>query len=98
MSQPVPQERIATFDRACQAGKAIFLERDAEYGGATADTGVLGCAVEIVGSAAKIKKLVIKNQTYGSDKRAELINALNDLHNFANLALIELSNDNWSGK
>jgi hypothetical protein len=98
MAQPIAQERIATFDRACQAGKEIFLERDAKHGSATTSTGVLGATVEIIGGAARLRQLVLKAQDYGSSNRAEVINALNDLHNYANIALIELADNNWSGK
>ena len=98
MAQPIAQERIETFDRACQAGKAIFLEKDAQYGSATSATGVLGATVEVVGIAARLKKLVMKSPDNGASNRADVVQIANDLHNYANILLIELSDNNWSGK
>ena len=90
--------RVQIFDAACQASRDVFVEKDFEYGSATSSTGVLGAVVEIIGISARLRKLVLKSSDNGASKKAEISAILKDLHNYANIGLIELADDNWSGK
>lgn len=92
------QDRNETFDLVCEASKKIFVVKDAEYDHATSATGVLGATVELVGIIARLKKMVLKSPDNGASKKDELKAILKDAHNYVNIAMIELADDNWSGK
>jgi len=40
----------------------------------------------------------MKSPDNGASNRADVVQIANDLHNYANILLIELSDNNWSGK
>jgi len=94
----VPPERVQLFDSACGAGKEIFLIRDAQYDGSTVATGVQGAVVEVVGISARLRKMVLKSPDRGESQAEEILKILEDLHNYACIAMMELSDGNWVGK
>jgi len=94
----VPQARVDVFDAACLEGKKVFLVRDAQYDGATVATGVQGAVVEVVGISARLRKMVLKAPDRGESQAEEILKILVDLHNYANIAMMELSDGNWVGK
>jgi hypothetical protein len=87
-------EKIKNIDQKCLE---LFERKNKEYGNTIVETGVLGASVELIGGVARLKQLVLRNPTHGADKDAELINVLMDLHNYSNIALMMLQENNFSG-
>ena len=92
------EDRNSTFDRVDAACKTLFVEKDKKYGHATVETGVQGAVVELVGITARLKQLVLRSADHGASEVAELAEILKDAHNYANIALMEMADDNWIGR
>jgi hypothetical protein len=92
------ETRSETFKRVCAAGQNLFDKKDAEYGSATSETGVQGAVVEFVGISARLKQMVLRSPDHGASKSAEIAELLKDAHNYANIALMELADENWIGR
>lgn len=92
------EERLKNFDRACAAGRRIFVEKELQYEDAIAATGVLGAAVEIIGLAARIKKFVLKGGDGGQSHKAEIMEVAKDLHNYADILMLMAADENWTPK
>jgi hypothetical protein len=92
------EDRNSTFDRVDAACKALFVERDAKYGHATVETGVQGAVVELVGITARLKQMVLRSADHGASQVEDLAQILKDAHNYANIALMEMADDNWIGR
>jgi hypothetical protein len=90
-------QRNEHFEKACESGQKLFAEKNSQYGDSIVNTGVLGAGVELVGLAGRVKKLVIKSGDGGEASRDALIDILKDIHNYANIALLMLAEDNWTG-
>lgn len=90
--------RSNQFDRVCVASKKIFTQRNEQYGDTITVTGVLGAAVELIGTSARLRPLVLKDPEHGKNNRDALIDVLKDIHNYANIGLIMLAADNWDGE
>lgn len=88
----------AEFDICCGSHRKIFLERNARYGGAFHETGVLGSVVELTAIAARFRSLVILPCDHGREFKEDILNACADLHNYANMVRILIEEDNWEGK
>jgi hypothetical protein len=89
--------RNEQFEKACGSSQKLFAEKNEQYGDSITTTGVLGAGVELVGLAARVKKLVVKAGDGGEANRDALIDILKDIHNYANIALLMLAEDNWTG-
>ena len=94
----IQNKRSQQVDRVDKSCKELFLQKNDQYDDTIAATGVLGASVELLGAASRLKKLVLKDPKHGESNAEVLIDVLKDLHNYANIALIMLSEDNWSGK
>lgn len=92
------EPRLDVFRKVCKAGEEIFVEKNDKYDDAIVSTGVLGASVELVGTVARLKKLVIKANDAGASHSTELVDIFKDIHNYANIALMMLSEDNWKGQ
>lgn len=90
--------RNEQFQRACNSSQELFAEKNKQYGDSITTTGVLGAGVELVGLAARVKKLVVKAGDGGEANRDVLIDILKDIHNYANIALLMLAENNWTGE
>lgn len=95
---PERTARTAQFQKACKAGEKIFVERNAQYGDAVVATGVLGASVELVGTSSRLKQLVLKSGDGGEAAKKELVDIFKDLHNYANIGLMMLAENNWTGE
>lgn len=91
----VPLKR---FKAQCAANTAVFRVKNAEYGNTIEATGVLGAVTELIGAAARLPKLVLRNRTHGRSALKALRNALLDIHNYANIALMMIDSGNWEGR
>jgi len=97
------ERRDSQFEDICTSSAAIFEVKNRQYNDAISRTGLLGACVEIVGVAARLEPLIIQNSTFESDFetdsfRSSVLNALNDLHNYAVIALMMLEDQNWRGE
>jgi len=95
------ENRDQQFYAMCDEGYEIFQTRNREYGDAISRTGVIGACVEIIGGAARVEALVLKAKELGGDnweKLGSLKNVLHDLHNYANIALMMIEDNNWRGE
>jgi len=82
----------------CAAGAELFNIKNRQYGNAFQLYGVLGVVCEILGVAARLPQLVLWMPDHGRSSKETLIDIFTDIHNFANMALIVLSEDNWDGR
>jgi hypothetical protein len=90
--------RVESFLLACKAGKEIFEEKNTEYGDSIRFGGVLAACYEIVGAAMRLPTLVFHAPDHGRSKSESLYNILVDIHNYANIAIMLMKEDNWEGK
>ena len=90
--------QLELFDRACSSGKKIFKKKNAEYGNSIARTGVLGATVTMIGDVDRLRQIVLKSADRGREQKATVINVVNDIHNYANIILIMLADNNWDGE
>jgi hypothetical protein len=86
------------FETVCRDGQLLFARKNRQYGNAIRHTGVLGAVVEIIGAAARLPAMVLRNTTHGRDIQAKLIDVLLDIHNYASIAIMMLHDDNWEGE
>lgn len=97
MSELNLSKDLTQFVDCCSEHLSVFSKRNRQYGGAFRETGVLGSVVEITGIAARFKQLVIRNPQHGRDKKEQILNACEDLHNYANFVRMMVLEENWEG-
>ena len=94
-------QRVSAFRTFCMLAGNLFALRNTQYGDAIKETGVLGATVELVAVVARLKQLVLKMPNeYPTDKEQleQICNAFIDAHNYANIGLMMLDEENWNGK
>ena len=96
--QKVVSPRVEMFEKVCESCEQLFEKKNAEYGDSITATGVLGASVELVGTVARLKKLVLQDPGNGKANISALADIFKDIHNYANIALMMMKEDNWSGK
>lgn len=94
------QEHNSTerFVKICEDSQDLFKVKNAQYGDAIWSTGVLGATVEIIGATARLPQLVLRSKDHGRENKSSLIDIFRDIHNYANIALMQLEADNWEGE
>jgi hypothetical protein len=92
-------ERRMHFNMECGRATAVFVKKNQEYGDAIVETGVLGASVELVGAIARLRQMVLSTGDggKGADPKS-LRNLFVDVHNYANIALMMMEEENWLGK
>lgn len=86
------------FEDNCATCQEIFAIKNEQYGNTIVETGVLGAAVELVGYAGRLKKLVLKSDGYKKKEYDSIIrNVFIDMHNYATIALMMLDMENYDG-
>lgn len=83
----------------------LFLERNKQYGNSIEETGVLGAVVELVAKNARLRELVLKNQSWGfgmdtplgGELEQRVKDTLQDLVNYGVIALMMLEDENYRG-
>jgi hypothetical protein len=102
IGQVIPHEATAQhmrlYDKVDSLCREMFVEKNTQYDNAIVETGVLGAAVEIIGLQRRVRALVLKSTDHGKAEKDALADLLKDLHVYANIALLMLADDNWSGK
>lgn len=90
--------RVERFKEICEMNATLFAQKNAQYGNTIVETGVLGASVELIGAVARLKKLVLKSGDGGKKNKEALVDILMDIHNYANIALMMLAEDNFTGR
>lgn len=88
------------FFDVCVKNHGIFLVKNEEYDNTIIRTGVLGASIEIIGAAMRLRPLVLKhhNDQVISESTVKAIkNVAVDLHNYANILMMMLEDNNWDG-
>lgn len=91
-------KRVETFNRVCASCEKLFENKNEEYGDTITATGVLGASVELIGAVARLKKLVLQAQDGGKSNTSALADVFKDIHNYSNIALMMMNEDNWRGR
>ena len=86
------------FESHCEAGAELFLIKNRQYGNSIVRTGVLGACVELIGACARLPQLVLKAMDHGRSTPEVLRDVFLDIHNYANIALMMLEQENWEGE
>jgi hypothetical protein len=86
------------FQNWCDENQKLFESKNFRYGGAYKYTGLLGCIFQIFGISMRITMLSSQNPMRIGEEKEALEDALRDLHNYANMALICLQEENYFGK
>lgn len=89
---------VAEFEELCKQNTDLFEDKNLEYGNAIVQTGVVGATVELIGAVARLKQLVLKAPDHGRTNVTSIINVARDAHNYANILLLMLDSDNWTGE
>lgn len=76
----------------------MFRQKNAEYGDAIAETGVLGACVALIGDVGRLKQMVLNGTTHGRDRKGNLEDKLRDIAVQAVIGLMMLREENWEGK
>lgn len=93
-------DRDRKFAKLCLAGQDLFMERNRQYGDAIRFGGLKGAVVELIGCVMRLQQLVmeIDGALYGNLDEEAIINALQDTHNYSNIACLMLEEGNINGK
>ena len=89
---------LGLYDKIDALCRKMFVEKNTQYDDAIVETGVLGAAVEIIGLQRRLRALVLKSGDHGEADKEALADMLKDLHVYANIALLMIAADNWSGE
>ena len=89
---------LGLYDKIDLLCRKMFVEKNTQYDNAIVATGVLGAAVEIIGLQRRVRALVLKSGDHGKADKEALADLLKDLHVYANIALLMIAADNWSGE
>lgn len=81
----------------CAEARLLFAVKNAKYEGAFHESGVVGCVAEIRGITKRLKAMTINQPDHGRSVKQELAELLADLHNYANMTLLCLEENNWEG-
>jgi hypothetical protein len=98
MISETTKARLESFDSACTAGKQIFSDKNTEYGDSIRFGGTLAAAYQIVGAAMRLPALMFTAADHGRSKSEILYDVLLDIHNYANIAIMMMKENNWEGK
>jgi hypothetical protein len=98
MISDATKKRLESFKEVCDAGIELFERKNTDYGDAIRYGGALAACYEIVGAAMRLPKLMFFAPDHGRSKAAALYNVLIDIHNYADIALMMMKENNWEGR
>lgn len=98
MAEPNYSEIDKAFDRQCDLATGVFEVKNRQYGNAIETTGVLGASIELIGVSARLRPMVVQAPDHGRSQEEALRDILQDIHNYATIALMLMEQDNWEGK
>jgi hypothetical protein len=97
-ASPIVKDRVTQYKDIVSTTLSIFLEKDKSYGNAFLVTGLLGVCCRIIGIAGRLFKLVVDDYHSGAGHPEKVLDALQDLLNYAAMGIICLEEENWKGK
>jgi hypothetical protein len=89
-------DRDRRFAKKCDEGAEVFQTRNRQYGDAIRFGGLYGSVVELIGCVARLQQLVLSNE--GELDEEAIRNALQDTHNYSNIAGLMLDDGNIHGE
>lgn len=92
-----PSDRSTFYSVQCLKAKDVFIQRNEEYKSAFEGMGVLGSAVELIGLAGRLLAMVIWRPDNGKGAKDKVYDIMLDIHNFANIGMQMIEEDNWNG-
>lgn len=90
--------QVARFTEECKKGILLFTEKNEDYGNNFELYGLMGVTFEIIGALGRLPKLVLWSPDHGASRKEKLIDIFRDIHNYANMALMVIEQDNWDGR
>lgn len=97
-TSPIVRDRVTQYKDITAKTMSIFLEKDKSYGSAFLVTGLLGVCCRIIGIAGRLFKLVVDDYHAGAGQPERVLDALQDLLNYAAMGIMCLEDENWKGK
>lgn len=91
--EKIHARRLIIFDEMCRSSRALFDRKNMEYRDSIRLFGFVGAVQQLVGSVIRLLTLsdnIDKN-------RGKIIDLLMDTHNYANIAMIMLNDQNYYG-
>jgi len=100
--EPDPQDLTPAqnFFRQCEAGQHLFEAKNApdHYDNNFVRDGLLGTVLEVMGSANRLRPLIVKAPDHGRANAEKIRDILMDVHNYATMSLMLLEANNWEGE
>jgi hypothetical protein len=94
----LPTDSNYQFESQCYAGQKLFAYKNKNYDGAFRKYGLLGVVMEIMGVLSRIPPMTFWKASEEPMNIEKLRDLFMDLHNFSNMALMVLEDNNWDGK
>jgi hypothetical protein len=85
------------FASLCEQAGALFARKNRQYGGAYRWMGLIGTISEIFGIAMRLVNMVFRDFDNLPANREKIRDCLLDLHNYANMAVMCLDDENYYG-
>ena len=92
------QRRLELFEETYRSAAELFALKNTKYRDAIRRTGLLGASVELVGTAARLEALVLKDTSHGADNVKDLEDILLDSFIYSGIALQMLAEENFDGE
>lgn len=102
-AQARTRERLVQYDQNVAEARALFAERNVEYGDSFASWGLMGTGIELTNCTARLHALLgtMSRCRYDEPLPPELVTALRNVFkdsiNYANMSLMMLDEDNRLG-
>jgi hypothetical protein len=90
--------QVSRFAEQCKKGILLFAAKNEQYGNDFEKYGLLGVTCEILGALSRLPTMVLWSSDHGASQKEKLIDIFTDIHNYANMALMCISDDNWDGR
>jgi hypothetical protein len=85
------------FSTLCTEAQVLFARKNRQYGGAYRWMGLIGTISEIFGIAMRLVNMVFRDFDNLPANREKIRDCLLDLHNYANMAVMCLDDENYYG-
>lgn len=93
------QTRLQQYDEAVAKARELFERKNREYGDAIRWGGAAGAAIEFIGIAGRVKKVVLDGEHLSAEQREEILrDKFIDAINYGAIGLLMLEERNYSGE
>jgi len=94
----IHEARMEQFGKACEMAEKLFDNKNRQYKDSIRLGGVLGAAYELTGILARVYSMIIEAPDAGESQEEDLKQLLLDVHNYANITLMMIADENWKGQ